>query len=100
MKYTAKDINKVKGSTIVFFFITCIVLVVALLFVFHILSFDIINNLAGREAFKAGSGNRRRLTAPEPGRTQAPGDCRHAFPCLGYEQAERGIRESLRRLSA
>ncbi len=55
MKYTAKDINKVKGSTIVFFFITCIVLVVALLFVFHILSFDIINNLAGREAFKAGS---------------------------------------------
>ena len=52
-----------------------------------------------REAFKAGSGKRRRLMAPEPGRTQAPGDCRHAFPCLDCEQAERGIRESLRRLS-
>ena len=49
-----------------------------------------------RAAFKAGSGCRRRLMAPEPGRTQAPGDCRHAFPCLDCGQTERRIREKPR----
>ena len=55
MKYGIKDIAKYKVGNMIWFVIGCICLIIGLLFMTHILSLDIVNNIVGREAFKEGS---------------------------------------------
>lgn len=55
MKYGIGDILKVKVGNIILFFIGCVCLIVGLMFMTHILSLDIVNNILGAERFKEGS---------------------------------------------